>query len=151
MLLSFLLNNLNFTKFWRSSSFCNSFIFWTKICPYLYRSSFCLNLSIYLARICSIITYFPFRASSFLTTYIYSNSFIFLSRSISIILSFFIYWTLKDYQSLFFSSNCFSLIVAALAYATILFISLTSSSCSWVDSTALCWMWVLYYNFSLSN
>jgi hypothetical protein len=75
---------------------------------------------------------------------------IFFNLSISINLSFFFYWILNSYQSRFFSSSCFSLIVAAFAYATILFISFTSSSSSWEASTARVWTEFLNYCFSFS-
>ena len=67
------------------------------------------------------------------------------------ILSFFFSWVLKSYQSFFFYSNCLSLIVAAFAYATILFISFTSSICSWLISTALSLIAPLFCSRSLSN
>jgi hypothetical protein len=67
------------------------------------------------------------------------------------ILSFFFYWVLKSSQSFFFYSNCLYLIVAAFAYATILFISFTSSNYSWAISTALWFIAPLFSNFSFSN
>jgi hypothetical protein len=66
-------------------------------------------------------------------------------------LSFFFSWVLKSSQSFFFYSSCRSLIVAAFAYATILFISLTSSNCSCDISTALWLMAPLFCNRYCSN
>lgn len=141
---------------YRTSSFSFSyryisFILWTKICASLYCSSLCFNLSIYRCLIWSTITYRPLKAYYFFWASISYCSLIFFNLSNSIILSFFFYWVLKSYQSLFFSSNCLSRIVAALAYATILFISFTSSSCYCVISTALWFIAPLFASRSLSN
>lgn len=112
------------------------FILCTNTCAYLSCSYLCLSLSISLDFIWSTITSRPRSASSFFFISIYYSSLIFFNLYNSIILSFFFSWVLKSSQSFFFYSSCRSRIVAALAYATILFIYFTSSNCYCVISTA---------------
>lgn len=145
---------LNYAKITSTFSFYSrsiSFIFSTNICAYLSCSSLCFSLSIYLCLIWSTITSLPLKAYSFFLIYISSCSLIFFSLYSSIILSFFFSWVLKSSQSLFFSSSCLSRMVAALAYATILFISFTSSSCYFNISFARLLIAPLFSSLSFSN
>lgn len=91
---SLFLNEFMGTSFYIYSSLFCYIIFCKSICPSRYCSSILLSLSSYLPLICSMMTSFPLKASSFFRSSISFNYLIFFSLSISINLSFFFSWIL---------------------------------------------------------